>query len=62
MTKVFIVAKHTFDIRTPGRIMRNPPFSPDLAPSDYHFLRSLSNDMRGRNFKDEDDIKSSFTK
>ena len=33
-------------------------YSPNLAPSDYHLFRSLSNYMRGRKFKDEDNLKS----
>ena len=25
----------------------HPPYSPDLAPSDYHFFRSLKNSLNG---------------
>jgi histone-lysine N-methyltransferase SETMAR len=35
----------------------HPPYSPDLAPSDYHLFRSLSNDLRDRKFENEDDLK-----
>jgi hypothetical protein len=28
-------------------ILPHPPYSPDLAPSDYHLFRSLSNNLRG---------------
>jgi hypothetical protein len=28
-------------------ILPHPPYSPDLAPSDYHLFRSLSNILRG---------------
>ena len=34
-------------------LLPHPPFSPDLAPSDYHLFLSLSNNLRGRTFKDE---------
>ena len=39
-------------------LLPHPPYSPDLAPSDYHLFRTLSNDMRGKKFKDEDDLKN----
>jgi histone-lysine N-methyltransferase SETMAR len=32
--------------------------SPDLAPSDYHFFLSLSNHLKGKNFRDEEELKS----
>jgi transposase len=28
-------------------IFPHPPYSPDIAPSDYHLFRSLSNNLRG---------------
>jgi hypothetical protein len=33
-------------------ILPHPPYSPDLAPSDYHLFRSLSNNRRGVSFND----------
>ena len=39
-------------------LLTHPPYSPDLTPSDYHLFRSLSNDMRGKMFKEEKDLKS----
>ena len=39
-------------------VLPHPPYSPDLAPSDYHLFRSLSNDLRGRKFTNEDELKS----
>jgi histone-lysine N-methyltransferase SETMAR len=38
-------------------LLPHPPYSPDLAPSDYHLFRSLSNDLRGRKFKNETELK-----
>jgi hypothetical protein len=31
-------------------ILPHPPYSPDLAPSDYHLFRSLSNNLLGVSF------------
>ena len=32
--------------------------NPDLAPSDYFLFRSLQNPLNGKNFNNDDDIKS----
>ncbi|CAF1511105.1 unnamed protein product [Adineta ricciae] len=40
----------------------HPPYSPDLAPTDYHLFRSLSNDLRDKKFKDESDVKTELIK
>jgi histone-lysine N-methyltransferase SETMAR len=34
-----------------------PPYSPGLAPTDYHLFRSLSNYLREKKFDDENDLK-----
>jgi histone-lysine N-methyltransferase SETMAR len=39
------------------KLLPHPPYSPDLAPSDYHLFRSLSNDLRDRKFENEDNLK-----
>jgi histone-lysine N-methyltransferase SETMAR len=31
-------------------ILPHPPYSPNLAPVDYHLFRSLSNNLRGVSF------------
>ncbi|KAG6798618.1 teneurin-m isoform X2 [Apis mellifera caucasica] len=36
----------------------HPPYSPDLAPSDYFLFRSLQNFSNGKNFNNDDDIES----
>ena len=36
----------------------HPPYSPDMSPTDYHLFRSLSHFLDGRQFKDDDDLKS----
>ena len=36
----------------------HPPYSPDLAPTDYHLFRSLSNYLSEKKFDDENDLKT----
>ena len=36
----------------------HPPYSPDLAPSDYHLFGNLKK-HRGRRFEDDDDLTGS---
>ena len=31
-------------------VMPHPPYSPDLAPSDYHLFRSFQNHLNGKIF------------
>jgi histone-lysine N-methyltransferase SETMAR len=31
-------------------VLPHPPYSSDLAPSDYHLFRSLQNSLNGKNF------------
>lgn len=39
-------------------VLPHPPYSPDLAPSDYHLFRSLSNHLQGVSFKNENDLET----
>lgn len=39
------------------KLLPHPPYSPDLAPSDYHLFLSLSNDLAGKKFKNETELK-----
>ena len=32
----------------------HPPYSPDLAPSDYHLFRALQNSLDGKKLADRD--------
>jgi histone-lysine N-methyltransferase SETMAR len=34
----------------------HPSYSPDLAPTDYHLFRSLSNYLKEKKFDDENDL------
>lgn len=38
-------------------ILRHPPYSPDIAPSDYHLFRSLEHHLRGHRFNNDNDVK-----
>jgi histone-lysine N-methyltransferase SETMAR len=37
------------------------PYSPDLAPSDYHLFRSLENHLNEKHYQEDDDIYSDLT-
>ncbi|CAK9833044.1 Histone-lysine N-methyltransferase SETMAR [Anthophora retusa] len=39
-------------------VLPHPPYSPDLAPSDYHLFRSLQNSLNGKNFNSLVEIKN----
>jgi hypothetical protein len=36
----------------------HPPFSPDLAPSDFHVFGPLTGSLSGRQFRDDDEVRS----
>lgn len=38
-------------------VMQHPPYSPDIAPSDYHLFRSLQNHLNSQRFNSMDEIK-----
>nr|APL98298.1 putative DD34D transposase [Bactrocera tryoni] len=39
-------------------VLPHPPYSPDLAPSDYYLFRSLQNFLDGRTFTSNQDVKN----
>lgn len=43
-------------------VLPHLPYSPDLAPSDYHLFRSLQNALNGKTFTNDEDIKSFLEK
>ena len=38
-------------------VLIHPPYSPDIAPSDFHLFRSLQNSLNGKNFNFLEDCK-----
>lgn len=42
-------------------VLKHPPYSPDVAPSDYHLFRSLEHFLRGRRFTKDDDVRQALT-
>jgi transposase len=41
-----------------SEILPHPPYSPDLAPSEYHLFSSLSNNMRGAPFNNNAELQN----
>ena len=41
-------------------VVIHPPYSPDIAPSDFHLFRSLQNSLNGKNFNSLEDCKSTW--
>jgi histone-lysine N-methyltransferase SETMAR len=42
-------------------VLPHPPWSPDLAPSDYHLFLSLRNYLCNKHYEDFDELKSDLT-
>lgn len=38
--------------------MEHPPYSPDMAPSDYYLFSNLKKDLRGRRFHDDNELQT----
>ena len=38
-------------------ILEHPPYSPDLAPSDYHLFQHLKNWLGSKSFHDDEELK-----
>jgi len=38
-------------------VLSNPPYSPDLAPSDFHFFPHLKRGLKGTHFTSDDEVK-----
>ena len=37
-------------------LLDHPPYSPDLAPSDFYLFPKMKNELRGKHFSDNDDV------
>ena len=42
-------------------LLPHPPYSPDLAPSDFHLFSALKKPLRGKHFADADEMKTAVT-
>ena len=38
-------------------VLSHPPYSPDLAPSDFHFFPHFKRDLKGTHFTSDDEVK-----
>jgi len=36
--------------------LHHPPYSPDLAPSDYHLFPGLKKQLKGRHFSSDEEV------
>ncbi|XP_014473233.1 PREDICTED: histone-lysine N-methyltransferase SETMAR-like [Dinoponera quadriceps] len=43
-------------------LLPHPPYSPDLAPSDYNLFRSLEHILRGKHFNNVEEVKTHLEK
>jgi [histone H3]-lysine36 N-dimethyltransferase SETMAR len=41
-------------------VLPHPPYSPDLAPTDFKAFRSLQNWLNGKTFQTEDEVRTSI--
>ena len=39
-------------------ILNHPPYSPDMAPSDYYLFKSMEHSLHGKNFTNLNDIQN----
>lgn len=39
-------------------VLPHPPYSPDIAPSDYHLFRSFKGWLKGKRYDDIDELKA----
>ena len=53
------VAKMTHEkiVELGWEVLPHPPYSPDLGPSDYYLFRSLQQQLRTKNFENDDEVK-----
>ena len=41
-------------------IIPHPPYSPDIAPTDFHLFRSMQNVLDGKEFENDEEVKSAI--
>ena len=42
-------------------VLPQPPYSPEIAPSDYHLFRSLKNFLRGKRFTNDEQVEAAVS-
>ena len=42
------------------KIIPHPPYSPDIAPTDFHLFRSMQNLLDGKEFENDEEVKSAI--
>ena len=54
-------SRHTTEeiVKIGWEVLPHPPYSPDLAPSDFHLFGPLKEAHRGIHFEDEETVKTS---
>ncbi|CAK9820120.1 Histone-lysine N-methyltransferase SETMAR [Anthophora quadrimaculata] len=45
-----------------SEVLPHPPYSPDIASSDFHLFRSLQHSLSGKKFENLDDIKNAISR
>ena len=52
------VSRQTIDViqKLGWTVLPHPPYSPDLAPSDYHLFGKLKDELRGTRFDNNEDL------
>ena len=43
------------------QMLYHPPYSPDLAPSDYYLFPNMKKELRGKKFTDDEEVKSAIS-
>jgi len=43
-------------------VLPHPPYSPDLAPSDFHLLPKLKEHLKSQHFSCDEEVKSAVSK
>lgn len=51
------IAKQKLDELEGIEVLPHPPYSPGLAPSDYHLFRSMAHFLRGRRFNNLNEVR-----
>jgi len=44
-----------------SQVLSHPPYSPDLAPSDFFFFPHLKRDLKGTHFTSDDEVKQTVS-